>query len=54
MIKGFQGRGEVTGVSEFKTWAAFEEKSTLLWKNAYFYNEEDSEIYALAQELEVS
>ncbi|KAI9172167.1 Chromatin structure-remodeling complex subunit rsc1 [Paramyrothecium foliicola] len=52
IVKGVQGRGDPTGVSEFKTWAAFEEKSTLLWTNAYFYNEEDSEIYALAQELE--
>lgn len=54
MAKGIQGRSDATGVSEFKTWAAFEEKATLLWTNAYFYNEEDSEIYALAQELEVS
>lgn len=53
MVKGVVGRGEMTGVSEFKTWAAFEEKSKLLWTNAFFYNEEGSEIYALAQELEV-
>lgn len=53
IVMGVQGRGELTGVSEFKTWAAFEEKSKLLWTNAYFYNEEGSEIYSLAQELEV-
>lgn len=52
-IKGYQGRGGPTGTSEFKTWAAFEEKAKLLWNNAYFYNEEGSDIYALAQELEV-
>ena len=54
MVKGVVGRGEMTGVSEFKSWSAFEEKSKLLWTNAYFYNEEGSEIYTLAQELEVS
>ncbi|KAH7326464.1 Bromodomain-containing protein [Stachybotrys elegans] len=52
IVCGVQGRNNVTGMSEFKTWAAFEEKAKLLWTNAYFYNEEDSEIYALARELE--
>ncbi|PMB70698.1 Chromatin structure-remodeling complex subunit rsc1 [Beauveria bassiana] len=52
IVKGIQGRGELTGVSDFKSWAAFAEKSKLLWTNAYFYNEEGSEIYTLAQELE--
>ncbi|KPM37155.1 hypothetical protein AK830_g9405 [Neonectria ditissima] len=51
MVKGVHGRGETTGASDFKTWGAFAEKSKLLWKNAYFYNEEGSEIYTLAQEL---
>ncbi|KAJ4199259.1 hypothetical protein NW767_008460 [Fusarium falciforme] len=51
MVKGAQSRGEATGISEFKTWNAFEEKSKLLWTNAFYYNEEGSEIYALAQEL---
>lgn len=53
MVKGVHGRGDVAGTSNFKTWGAFQEKSTLLWTNAFFYNEEGSEIYALAQELEV-
>ncbi|CAM1504446.1 Fc.00g020370.m01.CDS01 [Cosmosporella sp. VM-42] len=52
MVKGVHGRGDVKGSSDFKTWSAFEEKAKLLWTNAYFYNEEGSEIYALAQELE--
>ncbi|KAM5355347.1 hypothetical protein ACJ41O_001993 [Fusarium nematophilum] len=52
MVKGAQSRGESSGSSEFKTWSAFGEKSKLLWTNAYYYNEEGSEIYALAQELE--
>lgn len=54
MVKGVHGRNDVSGVSEFKSWAAFEEKSKLLWTNAYFYNEEGSEIYELGQELEAS
>ncbi|OLN82908.1 Chromatin structure-remodeling complex subunit rsc1-like protein 2 [Colletotrichum chlorophyti] len=50
-IKGIKGRSEATGVSEFKSWSAFEEKASLLWENAFYYNEEGSEIYDLAQEL---
>jgi hypothetical protein len=53
MVKGVHGRGDVSGTSDFKTWNALEDKSKLLWTNAYFYNEEGSEIYALAHELEV-
>jgi hypothetical protein len=53
IVKGVQGRGNPTNVSEFKSWAQFEEKAKLLWANAYFYNEEGSDIYVLAQELEV-
>lgn len=52
-VKGIHGRQEATGVSEYKSWATFEEKTKLLWENAYYFNEEDSEIYSLAQELEV-
>lgn len=53
-IKGMQGRGGATGVSHFKSWAALEEKASLLWNNAFYYNEEGSEIYELAAELKVS
>lgn len=53
-IKGMHGRGGATGVSHFKSWVALEEKSSLLWNNAFYYNEEGSEIYELAQELKVS
>jgi hypothetical protein len=53
MVKGVHARGETTGSSDFKSWAAFEEKAKLLWTNAYFFNEEGSEIYSVAQELEV-
>ncbi|RDA86891.1 hypothetical protein CP532_1433 [Ophiocordyceps camponoti-leonardi (nom. inval.)] len=54
MVRGTHSRYDTAGVSEFKTWAALEEKCKLLWNNAYFYNEEGSEIFELAQELEES
>lgn len=50
-IKGMVGRAGATGVSEFKSWAALEEKASLLWNNAFYYNEEGSEIFELAREL---
>lgn len=53
MVNGTQSRGD-NGVSEFKSWSALEEKASLLWRNAYYYNEEGSDIYELARELEVS
>lgn len=53
LVKGIHGRGGSTGVSDFKSWAAFEEKASLLWTNAYYYNEDGSEIALLAKELEV-
>ncbi|CAG8972979.1 hypothetical protein HYALB_00008339 [Hymenoscyphus albidus] len=40
------------GVSEFKTWAAFEKEMKLIWNNAWKYNEDGSEISDLARELQ--
>lgn len=51
--KGVHGRNEATGISDLKSWAAFEEAASLLWDNAKYYNEEGSEIYELARELQV-
>lgn len=51
-VRGVQGRNEVTGVSHFKAWAAFEDQASLIWKNAYHYNEDGSDIFVMAQELE--
>ncbi|KAF5123864.1 Protein polybromo-1 [Metarhizium anisopliae] len=51
-VLGIQGRGDPTGISDFKSWNALAERAKLLWNNAFFYNEEGSEIYELAQELE--
>ncbi|RFU28365.1 hypothetical protein B7463_g7962, partial [Scytalidium lignicola] len=51
-VKGIHGRADATGVSDFKTWAAFEEEAGYIWKNAWHYNEDGSEISNLAKELE--
>jgi len=54
-VRGVHGRHkQPTGVSEFKSWAAFEAKASLIWQNALFYNEDGSEIAELAKELQVS
>ncbi|KAK4157748.1 Bromodomain-containing protein [Chaetomidium leptoderma] len=52
LVKGIHGRQPATGVSDFKNWATFEERASLLWTNAHFYNEEGSVIHALATELQ--
>ncbi|ROT39988.1 hypothetical protein SODALDRAFT_143034 [Sodiomyces alkalinus F11] len=52
LVKGIHGRKENTGISDFKSWAAFEETASLLWRNAYYFNTDESAIYALAKELE--
>ncbi|KAI2614845.1 Bromodomain-containing protein [Hypoxylon sp. NC1633] len=51
-VRGQHGRGGATYVSDFKGWAAFEDQASLIWKNAYHYNEDGSEISLMAQELE--
>ncbi len=53
MVKGARGRGS-TGISDFKSWSAFEDKASLLWRNACYYNEEGGDIYELAKELDVN
>ncbi|PHH67317.1 hypothetical protein CDD81_80 [Ophiocordyceps australis] len=52
MVKGIHGRNGATGVSVFKSWSAMAEKAKLLWTNAMYYNEEGSEIFELALELQ--
>ncbi|KAK6949249.1 hypothetical protein Daesc_009323 [Daldinia eschscholtzii] len=51
-VRGQHGRGGATYVTDFKSWAAFEDQASLIWKNAYHYNEDGSEISLMAQELE--
>ncbi|EMC95472.1 hypothetical protein BAUCODRAFT_578217 [Baudoinia panamericana UAMH 10762] len=49
--KGIHGRAPPTGVSDFKTWDAFEEEVSFIWRNAQEYNESGSEMFNLADEL---
>jgi hypothetical protein len=51
MVRG-GARGSSAGGTEFKTWAAFEEKVSLLWKNCRTYNDDASAIFSLSEDLE--
>jgi hypothetical protein len=52
-VRGIQGRDDPTGITMFKSWSAFEEHVSLIWRNAREYNEDGSEISILADKLEV-
>jgi hypothetical protein len=52
-VKGILGKSTTAGVSDLKNWASFEEEAGFIWKNAYHYNEDGSDIFVLAKELEV-
>ncbi|KAL8699238.1 MAG: hypothetical protein Q9201_006120 [Fulgogasparrea decipioides] len=52
-VQGIRGREKPTGISNFKSWATFEEETSCIWKNAYHYNEDGSEISEAARVLEV-
>lgn len=52
-IRGVHGRTEITGVSDFKSWDALETEIKRVSGNAKDYNEDGSDIYVLAGELEV-
>ncbi len=53
-VKGFQGREKPTiKKSLFQSWAALEDEMSFIWRNAREYNEDGSDIYELAGELEV-
>ncbi|CAL8575273.1 hypothetical protein XPA_001208 [Xanthoria parietina] len=51
-VQGVKGREKPTGVSNFKSWATFEEETSCIWKNAYHYNEDGSDISEAARMLE--
>ncbi|KAL8774804.1 MAG: hypothetical protein Q9209_000743 [Squamulea sp. 1 TL-2023] len=51
-VQGVKGRDKPTGVSSFKSWATFEEETSCIWKNAYHYNEDGSDISEAARFLE--
>lgn len=52
-IRGQHGREAPTGISDFKTWDAFEQEVSFIWRNARDYNEDGSDMYLLAGDLEV-
>ena len=52
-VRGVQGRAPPTGISDYKSWEAFEQNVSLIWRNAREYNEDGSEMYILATDLEV-
>ncbi|KAL8992226.1 MAG: hypothetical protein Q9169_007270 [Polycauliona sp. 2 TL-2023] len=51
-VQGVRGRDKPTGNSNFKSWATFEEETSCIWKNAYHYNEDGSNIFEAARLLE--
>lgn len=52
-VKGIDGKNGTAGISDLKTWTAFEEEASYIWKNAWHYNEDGSEISNLAKDLQV-
>ncbi|PGH10068.1 hypothetical protein GX51_00335 [Blastomyces parvus] len=51
-VRGTDGRKNSTKTTPFKTWDAFEEEVSYIWRNAREFNEDGSEIVALAGSLE--
>ncbi|KAF4556057.1 Chromatin structure-remodeling complex subunit rsc4-like protein [Elsinoe fawcettii] len=49
--RGQHGRETPTGITDFKTWDAFEDEVSLIWKNAQEYNEDGSDMFNLAEEF---
>ncbi|KAG8624165.1 hypothetical protein KVT40_009141 [Elsinoe batatas] len=49
--RGQHGREAASGITDFKTWDAFEDEVSLIWKNAQEYNEDGSEMFNLADEF---
>ena len=51
--RGIHGRAPPSGITDFKTWDQYEEEFSYIWRNAKDYNEDGSDMYTLAIELEV-
>lgn len=47
-------KGGREGVSPFRSWKAYEDEISLVWKNAFHYNEDGSEIHNLAKQLQAT
>ena len=54
LVRGIKGRDPPTGATFLKSWQAFEDEVSYIWKNARTYNEDGSAISELAGELEVT
>ena len=52
LVKGIKGRDKPTNTTFLKTWEAFENEISWIWKNARLYNEDGSDISQLAGRLE--
>lgn len=53
-VRGTDSRKNTSKTTAYPTWQSFEEEVGYIWRNAREYNEDDSEISALAGILEVS
>ena len=53
IVRGTDGRKNSTKTSPFRTWDAFAEEVSYIWRNAREFNEDGSAIVELAGELEV-
>ena len=52
-IRGIEGRKLVHKDTAFTSWQAFEDEVEFIWRNAREFNEDESEIVALAGIVEV-
>ena len=52
-VRGTDSRKNTSKTTAYPTWQSFEEEVSFIWRNAREYNEDDSEISALAGILEV-
>ncbi|KAF2869509.1 Bromodomain-containing protein [Massariosphaeria phaeospora] len=52
-VRGVIGRNAPTGHTDLKSWQAFADEMSWIWKNARDYNEDGSEMYNLSLKLEV-
>jgi hypothetical protein len=53
-VRGVHGRNGPTGITDLTSWDAFADEMDYIWKNAQDYNEDGSDIFALADDLKVS
>jgi len=53
-VRGIRGRDKPTNVSFLRNWQSFEDEVSFIWRNAREYNEDGSDIFKLAGQIEVS